>query len=156
MLLAKIATIRGKQISEKTNKNLEIAKQENKQYLQMELERLKGLGRYVEQRKKTDEIIQYGRDILIEQIKYREMEKQKQKEEMYRDRDNMNQKLKELDEENEKKAKIKTEHEYLMGLEVLEANKNFIKERERKKLLDQELDRKILEFNIKKEKREYE
>ena len=120
----------------------------------MELERLNGMNRADEVKLKKDNQIKNGREVIQEQIRYRELQRQKEKEEMLKDRDEMNIKLKERDLENSRKAKQRVEYEQKLGLEVLEANRLFSLDKEKKKLEDQELDRKIFQYNVQKQKRE--
>ena len=154
MLYSKIATIRGKQLGERQHVENECLKQDLKLELQMELERLKGMNRADEVKLKKDNQIKNGREVIQEQIRYRELQRQKEKEEMLKDRDEMNIKLKERDLENSRKAKQRVEYEQKLGLEVLEANRLFSLDKEKKKLEDQELDRKIFQYNVQKQKRE--
>jgi len=156
MMYSKIATIRSRQLGERSRFEKECKKQDHKQELYMELERLKTLDRDDEVKRIRDNQIKHGREVLMEQMKYRELERQRQKEEMLKERDLMNLKLKHNDEENDLKAKKRQEYELKLGLEVLEANKQFILDKEKKKLEDQELDRKIIQYNEQKQKREDE
>jgi len=155
-MASKIASIRKRQLGEKSyyiNESKEIGE---KQELEMELERLKGIERVFEAKKKTDEQNKFGREIIIEQIKYRELEKQRKRDDLLKEREEINIKMKKMNEEHDLKERKSREFGAKVGLEIFEANKQFKIHKDKKKKDDQELDRKIHEYNKNKYKKEDE
>jgi hypothetical protein len=156
MLYSKIAGIRSRQLKEKSFVDDDCKRQDLKLELQNDLDRLKLMDKLDKEKLKRDGLIKHGREVIMEQIRYRDQERQRHKEDLQKEREQMLNRLKQVDIENDIKLRKRTEYEAKMGAEVFEANRQFIIDKEKKKIEDQELDRKIYHYNLEKIRKEEE
>ena len=103
---AKVATIRERQLEEKKNEWEHFKEKEKKKDLIMEVERLRKIEEQdeIEERKKREALI--GKEVIIDQIKKREIDRLKAKEEQEREAQILVQKMKELEKEEQKKVLV--------------------------------------------------
>ena len=82
---AKAVTIRDRQLNQKKEIWEEFKDQEKKKDLLMEVERLKKLRQYEEEDRARKQLAEKGREVIVEQIKEREIERLRIKEEQERE-----------------------------------------------------------------------
>lgn len=147
---AKAVTIRDRQLQEKEQVWEEYRAQEKKKDLIMEVERLKQI-KYLEEEedRKKQEVVR-GHQVIIEQIKEREIDRLKQKEEQEREAQQLLRAADELKKEEEAKSQKKKEMQAKINQEIVDANRNTILVNQQRRLREREEDEKIAQYNVEK------
>lgn len=104
---AKAVTIRDRQLNEKKDIWEDYKVQEKKKDLMMEVDRLKKIKQYEEEEEQKKQEIIRGHQVIIEQIKEREIERLKQREEQEREAQQLLRAAEELKREEELKNEVK-------------------------------------------------
>eukprot|EP01016_Furgasonia_blochmanni_P038727 TRINITY_DN4714_c0_g2_i1.p2 TRINITY_DN4714_c0_g2~~TRINITY_DN4714_c0_g2_i1.p2 ORF type:complete len:228 (+),score=74.06 TRINITY_DN4714_c0_g2_i1:649-1332(+) len=156
MMYARTVTVRDRQLEEKKCLEEERRKEEKRKDLMMELERLKTI-RYLEEiERQKREDLKKGHQIIVEQIKEREIARMKQREEEEKEGQAMISLMKQIQKEDSelnlrKKAVAKKNLD-----DIYEANKNAIKSKEQRAFIEKEEEERIVHYNIEKARKEAE
>ena len=103
---AKAVTIRDRQLNEKKDIWDDYKTQEKKKDLMMEVERLKKIKYYEEEEERKKQEVIRGHQVIIEQIKQREIDRLKQKEEQEREAQQLLRAAEQLKKEEEIKNEV--------------------------------------------------
>jgi hypothetical protein len=156
ILYSKVAMIRDKQKEMKKRLEEEIKEKDQKLFLQMELERLRGM-EAEEQAKISKKIVQTkGAKVVIHQMENNKELKIKHKEYLQKEKEELNNRLIIQDEKENKKLEEKLKKEAILAKEMIELNREFIENKKFKKEKEKELDRKLFKYNMEKIRKEEE
>lgn len=122
----------------------------------MEIERLRGVEKAEQVEKDHKQKVYAGKDVIIEQIKDREVQRMIAKEEQFKEAQQMIKHAKQLqlDEQNIRLKQIDLQRQ--MQDEILEANQKAIEKKAIKIQREKEEDNKIMKYNVEKAQKEAE
>eukprot|EP01017_Pseudomicrothorax_dubius_P042904 TRINITY_DN7068_c0_g1_i3.p1 TRINITY_DN7068_c0_g1~~TRINITY_DN7068_c0_g1_i3.p1 ORF type:complete len:532 (-),score=244.84 TRINITY_DN7068_c0_g1_i3:113-1708(-) len=156
MVYARCVTIRDKQLEEKKRLRDEVKHVEKRKDLMMEIERLKMIKYYEEEEKKKKEELRRGHEVIIDQIKERELLRLREREEEEAEGQQMLKAMAELQkEEGENNIKRKLNQKKRLD-EIYEANQKAILVKQKRQLEEKEEEDKIVKYNIEKAQKEQE
>ncbi|CAK89143.1 unnamed protein product (macronuclear) [Paramecium tetraurelia] len=156
VMYAKCVTIRDKQLQEKKELYDQYKMQEKRKDLMMEIERLRAIKYHEEKDQKQKQQLIHGHEIIIEQIKERELIRLKEKEEQEREGQIMLKQIKQLQQEEAHKAQLRKTHQAKVQDEILEANHKAILIKEKRIQEERDEEDKILQYNLQKAQKEAE
>ena len=155
-LYSKCVTIRDKQLDEQTRLESEYRDEDKRLDMMMEIERLKNLRHQEELDIARKAALKQGSMVIIDQIKERELERINEQEMMEREKQLIHEQINQLKLEEQKEIEDKRITAQKMMVEVEEANREAIAEKEKKKKEERDLENKIVEYNRLKAMREEE
>jgi len=150
---AKVASIRDKQLEEQKMISEEYKKYNEKLDLLMEIERLKEL-QMMEERESCRKDQRYaGAAVIIDQIKERDLERMKGLEQKEKEKLIMLRQVKEIEADDKRNHELRLIQAAKLAKEVTETNQRGIELKEKKKIEEKELELKIHEYNIQRNKK---
>merc|ERR1719230_2278758 len=156
MLYSKVVTIRDAQIQEKRGVQSEREEEERQLDMMMEIERLKALKMYEEREKARLDDQRRGAQVIVEQIKDRQVMRMREEESRDQERSFILKQIDALKEEEVEQQKAKKMAAGRLMNEVNAANSAAMKIKEDKMLAEKLEDQKILEYQRDRDRRERE
>ena len=154
VLYSKVVTIRDKQLEENVRLEQEWVEEQKKLDLMMEIERLKALQEQDEREQKRKVALKRGQQVIVDQIKDRELQRLREEEVLEKEKIQMLTMLEKNKEEDRKTAESKKQRVKIMMDEVAVSNKAAMKMKEEAAEREKERDAEIEKYNKQKIARE--